>query len=499
MDLKLGEYVSLLEGEKLVIKFINPSDTEKTVRFLTYNSKEVSSGTLFVCKGAAFKKEYLLDALQKGAFAYVSETDYEIAGVPAVIVSDIRRAMPYLARAFYDIPEDAQKRIGVTGTKGKTTTCYLLRKIFRLYSESKGIKEPAFITSVETYDGQKTVPSANTTPEIFEGYRYLRTAYDNGISDVIMEVSSQGLKYDRVSGISFFIGMILNLSPDHISPIEHPDLEDYYSSKLKLFAQSRNVIVNLDSDYSKEMLKAAIAAEGVYTYGTGSGADYRICEIEDQGSHVLFCLEGEGKRIPFDLGMRGVFNIENAVAAIIAGRIRGIPFGIMQEALKDVFIPGRGEEYQTKDNKIHVIVDYAHNALSCGKLLESAKSSWPDRKIISVFGCTGGKALNRREGMGKVISALSDKIYLTTDDPGPEDVQDICTEVTGYLGNCDYTIIYDREEAIKAAFAGTDEEAVLLIMGKGCETAQKVGKTSVPYVSDPVVVSQCIEDYDKNH
>lgn len=491
----LNDYISALKADGQAVECLNIPSAQKEIRSVTYNSKEAGEGTLFVCKGAAFKKEYLQEAVNAGACACVSETDYGLAGVPCVIVKDVRTAMQKIARLFYGAPEKKIRIIAVTGTKGKTTTCYLIRSIFDAWLEEKGEKPAAFLTSVETFDGKDLFPSRNTTPEIFESYGYLDSAIKNGSRYAVMEISSQGLKYGRVAGLKFKAGILLNLSPDHVSPIEHPDLEDYYSSKLMMFAQTENAIINMDSDYADEIIKAGALSGAVYTYGSYGHADYRISEVYEEDGHSFFTLSGEGKEYLFELGMRGTYNIENAAAAVIAGRLSGVPFELMQQVLKSVSIPGRGEEFSTEDGKVAVIVDYAHNELSCRKVIESAKSCWPDRKIITVFGCTGGKALNRRRGMGETISELSDRIYLTADDPGPEKVEDICREVAGYFRDCRYQTVPDREEAIRKAFSQIDGPSVLLLLGKGCETAQKVGKSSVPYPSDSVIAKECIMKY----
>jgi len=497
--MKLGSYISLLQENGLLESSCETVLSGQEVRYISYNSIDVKEGTLFVCKGAAFRPEYLQAAADAGAFAYVSETDHNIPGICALTVRDIRKAMTLIAGAYYDIPEDALSITGVTGTKGKTTTCFYLKQILDAFNESAGEPDAAILTSIEIYDGKQTVPSANTTPEIFEGYSHLRNAYDSGIKDVVMEVSSQGLKYGRVGGMVFNTAVFLNISPDHISPIEHPDEEDYLESKLKIFLQCRNAVINLDSEHSDEALKASVNAEAVYTYSASRGADYMITDVREEGGHVFFTLCGEDREIPFELGMRGAYNAENAAAAIITGRLQGIPFEIMQEALLKASVPGRGELFSTADGKIKAIVDYAHNEVSCRAVISSARNEFPDRKIISVFGCPGGKGLNRRAGMGRSISALSDRIYLTADDPAGENTEDICREIAESISGCPYTVITDREEAIAAAFAEAEEPSVIMLLGKGCETAQKVGKQNVFYRSDAANAAECIRKYDEKH
>ncbi len=497
--MKLGSYLSLLRDQGLVKNAPEELPSGREVRAISYNSRDVKEDTLFVCKGAAFRREYLIAAAEAGAVAYVSETDYQAEGLPALIVNDIRKAMTVIAKAFYAVPEDEMNIIGVTGTKGKTTTCFYLKQILDANNESSGEKPAAILTSIETFDGIQTEPSANTTPEIFEGYAHLKNAYESGIRDAVMEVSSQGLKYGRVDGIVFNTAVFLNISPDHISPIEHPDEEDYLESKLKIFSQCRNAVINLDCDHSDEVIRASVHAEAVYTYSESQRADFMIADLREEGGHVFFTFCGEDREIPFELGMRGAYNAENAAAAIITARLQGIPYEIMQEALRKASVPGRGEMFSTSDGRIKAIVDYAHNEISCRSVILSARNEFPDRKIISVFGCPGGKGLNRREGMGRAISELSDRIYLTADDPAGESVEEICREIAGSIKDCPYRIVPDREEAIAGAFEDTEEPSVIMVLGKGCETAQKVGKQNVFYRSDAVNVEECIQKYNNAH
>ncbi len=493
--LELREIISLLDDCGVLDSCRGLPYGDIRLLSVTCNSKETAEGALFVCKGSAFKKEYLEEAVRKGAAAAVSEKDYDVAGLPLILVTDIRKAMEKLAGAFYPVPEGEMPLIGITGTKGKTSTAYLIRKILDCHAEHTGAGPAAILTSIEMFNGVRSFPSVNTTPEILDGYRFRREAWQNGAGAMVMEVSSQGLKYGRVAGMTFDIGILLNLSPDHISPIEHPDLEDYYGSKMKLFSQSRHAVFPDQGEYSEQMREAAKNAE-IHTFGVSEEADYSITGMEEQDGSTAFRIRTGGETVPFVLGMRGRYNVENAAAAIAACRILGVPLETIKEAVREVSIPGRGEEYSTKDGKIRVIVDYAHNAVSCDHVIRAAKDTWPDRKIVSVFGCPGGKALNRRKGMAEAVSALSDFIILTADDPGPEEVSDICREIAESVKDCEYRIIPDRVEAIRTAFAGIREETVLMLLGKGCETAQKVGGRNVPYASDASVAKQCIEEYD---
>ena len=224
------DYLNTLTKAGLVIDSNLYGHDSDAIQGLTYNSKEATAGTLFVCKGAAFHPQYLADAVFSGATLYVSEQKYELdTKVPYILVSDIRKAMPYLGKLFFNDPSKELNLIGVGGTKGKSTTAYYVKAIVDDYLASIGKKESAVISSIDVYDGVTKVESHITTPENIELLQHFRNAVDSDIDFLEMEVSSQALKYNRVDQITFDAAIFLNISEDHISPIEHPDFEDYLS------------------------------------------------------------------------------------------------------------------------------------------------------------------------------------------------------------------------------------------------------------------------------
>ena len=275
------DYLNTLTDAGLVTDSNLYGHAADSVQGLTYNSKEAASGTLFVCKGAAFRPEYLADAVSHGATLYVSEQKFDLnTEVPYILVSDVRKAMPYLGKLFYNDPSKDLNLIGVGGTKGKSTTAYYVKAIVDDYMASLGKKESAVISSIDVYDGITKVESHITTPENIELMQHFRNAVDSGIDFLEMEVSSQALKYGRVEQIMFDAAIFLNISDDHISPIEHPDFEDYFSSKLKMFAQTKNALINTNSDYFERVAEAAKAAPNVITFGTNEGSDIYGYDIE---------------------------------------------------------------------------------------------------------------------------------------------------------------------------------------------------------------------------
>ncbi len=494
----LGDYLRILQEQGLAAD-AETVDADTPVTGLTYESKKAEKGTLFVCKGAAFKKEYLEEAVSRGAAAYVSEKDYGLA-VPAIIVSDVRAAMPHLARLFYRTWEDDRMNIlGITGTKGKTTVCYYTRRIFDEAAKRAGSSPAAFLTSVETFDGVENINSGITTPEAFELYRHFANAHRSGISNIVCEVSSQALKYGRVSGIPFAAAVVMNISEDHISDIEHPDFEDYLASKLKIYSMCRTALVNMDSDYAKDCLQAASRAERILTFGTEEGVDFRAEDIRTEDGRTAFTLVHQGMRVPFTLKMSGVFNVENALAAIALASLSGIDYDTMKTALAEATVPGRVEEYSTEDGRIKAVVDYAHNGYSFAKMFEMARTLWPKHRLVTVFGCPGSKAVNRRKDLGETAGKYCDFIYLTADDPAKEELADICAEVGGHIEkeNCPYTVVEDRTEAIRRAVLEAEVPTAVLILGKGCETTQIEKNGKVPYASDASVLRDCISAYNK--
>ncbi|MDO4490162.1 MAG: UDP-N-acetylmuramoyl-L-alanyl-D-glutamate--2,6-diaminopimelate ligase [Lachnospiraceae bacterium] len=492
-----NEYKELLMEEAMLTDAWDPSENPAVTQ-LTYESQKVQPGCLFVCKGAAFRQAYLEDALARGAVGYVSEKDYGIPGVPHLLVKDIRKAMPSLAKKFYCAPDEELKIVALTGTKGKTTTAYFIKELLDEALERKGQPESAFLSTVEVYDGKSRQGSSITTPESMELYRHFRNAADSDISLLTMEVSSQALKYDRVLGIPFEIGVFLNISEDHISPVEHPDFEDYFQAKLSLFSRVKTAVINRNADHYERILEAAACAEQVVTFGTELDADVFGYEIRTENGKITFRVRTESFDEKFTLAMHGIFNVENALAAIAVGTVLGFEPAAMKAALERVQVGGRMEEYTSRDGAVHVIVDYAHNGLSFRKIFESSALEYPEAERRVVFGCPGGKAINRRGDMGEAVSESCVKAYLTADDPGPEKVEEICRQIAEHIDGerCSYECIPDRAEAIEKAIAEIRAEgkdsAVLLVLGKGSETAQKIEGKSVPYESDAAVVKRVL-------
>ena len=462
------DYLNTLTKAGLVIDSNLYGHDSDAIQGLTYNSKEATAGTLFVCKGAAFHPQYLADAVFSGATLYVSEQKYELdTKVPYILVSDIRKAMPYLGKLFFNDPSKELNLIGVGGTKGKSTTAYYVKAIVDDYLASIGKKESAVISSIDVYDGVTKVESHITTPENIELLQHFRNAVDSDIDFLEMEVSSQALKYNRVDQITFDVAIFLNISEDHISPIEHPDFEDYFSSKLKMFAQTKHALINTNSDYFERVAESAKNAENVITFGTKPGSDILGYDIKKIDHEIHFRVSCDRFDEDFALTMPGLFNVENALAAIAAAYIFNIPVKFMKSGLYRARSSGRMETYD----------------------------------IISIFGCPGKKAVIRRHDLGTIAGMYSKKVYIVAEDPGAEPVEQISKDIAQYVEaqHCPYEMIEDRGEAIHKAIMTSEGKSILLITGKGNETRQKYGSEYLDCPSDVEYTKKYLAEYDASH
>ena len=495
----IGEFRTELKKAGLLV-----SDTlknwETPVQRLTYDSRNVSEGALFICKGAAFKEDYLRDAVKGGASFYVSETPYD-AGVPGIIVKDVRKAMTVLANLFYGRPWEDIRLAGITGTKGKTTAVYYLKAVLDDYEAERGGKESGITSSIDYFDGFEKVESHNTTPEAVELMRLFRNACIAGLDFFEMEVSSQALKYDRVEGVTYDVGVFMNISTDHISPVEHTDFEDYFASKLKLFDITKTAVINYGSDYFDRIKAEASKCEKTVVFGTDPSCDVYGYDIRKDADGIRFKVRTDSFDEEFMLTMPGLFNVENALAAIAVSKEFGIPVKNMKSGLLNARVAGRMELYTSKDGIINAIVDYAHNRLSFEKLFSSVRKEYPGYRVVAVFGSAGGKAYSRRRDLGEVSAKYMDKIFLTEEDPGKEPPEQTMEDIAKYIRpeGTDFVMIADRITAIRAALDEHDEKTVYLVLGKGAETTEKIGTQYVTYPSDVDLVTEYIEQYDKEH
>lgn len=464
----------------------------EVVSHMTYDSRDIQQGSLFFCKGLSFKQPYLEQAISAGAFFYVSEKVYEVAhsGL-GIIVTDIKKAMAVVGMAFYDYPQNDLKIIAYTGTKGKTTAAYFCKYIM----EGATAQRTALFSTMETVlDGQTATKSLLTTPESLDLYRMMREAVSNGMSHLIMEVSSQAYKTDRVYDLTFDVGVFLNISPDHIGAIEHPDFDDYFYCKRQLLSHSKQLIINKDSDYYEMLAEiSADHTDRVFTYAQGpSEADYTFQPLSSGEFSVNSQADTLGINGTYAINLPGDFNQGNALSAIIATRLVGAEQGVIRDGLSKARVAGRMEKMVTTKGT-SVYVDYAHNFLSLHTLLLFVKNEHPDGKLYVLIGSTGGKGVSRRQDFGRVLSEFADVAILTTDDPGDEQPEAIIADITATLNEqVERRTILDRKEAITYALNTANGEDVVVLAGKGNDLYQSVNGERIPYEGDLKITESLI-------
>lgn len=508
----LSAYAELLAGAGVLVARPGAAVEEGTsVAFATDDSRAVCSGTLFVCKGAAFKREYLLAALAAGAVAYVSEIDYEVdaelgRSVPFLQVNDIRDALGLLADAAYGHPSGRVKVCAFTGTKGKTTSVYYLRAMLAAHAREHGLPAPAFLTGVEYDDGVEHGESLLTTPESFELERRIANAEEAGCEHLVMEASSQAMKYKRTLGVEFAVGAFTNFGEDHISPIEHPTLEDYFQSKLLLFKRCHQAVVNLDTDVAERVLAVVHdepSVERVLTYSVErQDADVAVLAYERVETGIRATVRTPRFTRDFTVPSPAVFNLSNALGALACAEALGIEPEAIERGLAAARVPGRMELYPTQSGQLVGVVDYAHNGMSLETLLLDLRAAYPDRELAVVFGATGGKGVDRRETMGAAAGKLADRIVITEDDPGPEDPAVICEAIAQAVeaqGNHAWQIVLDRSEAIQTAVRETAGSAVIVVTGKGNDPFMLRNGVREPYEPDGAQLERALVAWDTVH
>ena len=500
----LNDYITLLEERGLLAAPVPEGlDRSAPVELVSYDSREVVPGTLFICKGAHFKAEFLTMAQNRGAVAYVSETPYPQSSLPCVQVNAMRRTIAPLADLYFDHPSGKLKIIGLTGTKGKSSTAYYLKYILDEFLAERGRTESGILSSIDTYDGVERFESHITTPDALDLQRHFDHAVRSGLDFLTMEVSSQALKYHRSLCTDFAAACFLNIGYDHISPIEHSDFEDYFSSKLRIFRQGAANCVNLDCDHADRILAAAReTGRPLYTFSQKNReADVYASQVRKRGDGILFQVRTRRYERQFRLTMPGLFNVENALAAIAVCEALGIPQRCIYAGLAKARVPGRMEVFSNAGGDLTVLVDYAHNRMSFEALFRSVREEDPGRQIVTVFGCPGLKALDRRRDLGEISGKYSDLVVLTEEDSGEEDTLSICQEIAAHVEKqgCPYVIELNRGEAIRQAILGCREPALLLITGKGRETRQKRGLEYVEVPSDVEYVRSFLREYDAHH
>lgn len=457
---------------------------------LVYDSRLAKPGCAFVClRGAASDgHKYAAMAVEKGAVAVIAEEPVEVS-VPVVLTQNTRLALAYLSAAFFGDPAGKDiKVIGITGTKGKTTTAFMMRAIL----EAAGHKTGVIGTIGVTY-GDVQLQTANTTPESYQVQKYLREMADAGCEYCVMEVSSIGLKDYRVAGFTFDLGLFTNFSEDHIGGVEHKDMAEYLACKSMLFRMCRTGVINIDDGSWQGIVKDHTCE--LVTYGYSEEADmvaHGDALVTTPGFlGVRFSVTGR-ENYTADVAIPGRFNVYNALCAATACSVLGIPNEAVQAGLKAVKVKGRVEPVPMPGD-FTLLIDYAHNAISMESLLTTLRLYNPKR-LVCMFGAGGNRPKVRRYEMGEASGRLADLSVITADNSRFENVLDIIEDIKigMHRTNGKYITIPDRREAIRWCIENAQPGDIIVLAGKGHEDYQEIEGVKYPF-DERVVIREILE------
>ena len=478
--------------ERLDYEVLQGSDEIEINEFTNDSRKEIGEGSAFVCvKGFVFDgHDYVDDMAKRGASAVIVERDVDAPeGLTVIKVADTRYAMALASAAYFGYPAEQLKVIGITGTKGKTTTTYMVKSILEGVGHKVGL-----IGTIETIIGDEVIPSKNTTPESFTIHQYFRKMVDAGCDCVVMEVASQGLKLHRTAGIPFEIGIFTNLGEDHIGPTEHEDFADYLYCKSLLFRQSKIGIANVDDSHFEELFKNATCT--VETFGFSERADLRAKDVRmvSTPGHLGVAYKATGLMdLDVEIDIPGTFSVYNSLTAIAVCRHFNVPAEKIVAALKVAKVKGRIEMIKVSED-FTLMIDYAHNAMSLESLLTTLRAYNPKR-LVCLFGCGGNRSKSRRFEMGEVSGNLADLTIISSDNPRFEDPQTIIDDIkTGIAKtNGKYVEIIDRKEAIRYAIDEAQEGDVIVLAGKGHEDYQEIEGVKYP-MDERVLIAEVVKE-----
>ena len=466
--MRLNKLLERLEYEVI------QGDDQIEVTTLVNDSRKAEQGSVFVCISGAVSDghKYIPDVAAKGVAAVVVEREAEAPeNVTVIRVQDTRYALALMSAAYFGYPAEKLKVIGITGTKGKTTTTYMIKSILDSVGHKVGL-----IGTIEAIIGEKKIPAANTTPESFTIQQYFAQMVEEGCDCVVMEVSSQGIKMHRTDGLYFNYAIFTNISPDHIGPGEHADFEEYLYYKTRLLNMCGIGLVNKDDEHAPQIIKAANCE--LYTYSEESKeADFVASDIRyvSQPDFVGTEFHISGKYdMEVRLGIPGLFNVVNALAAVSVCSFLGLDQARISHALENIRVNGRMEIVYTSE-RCTVLVDYAHNAVSMESLLSTLRDYKPKR-LVCVFGCGGNRSKDRRYSMGEIGGKMADLSIITADNSRYEKVEDIIADIRGSIEKTGgkFIEIPDRREAIRYSILHAQPGDMVAVIGKGHEDYQEI-------------------------
>ena len=463
-----------------------------------YDSRKMTPGGLFVCIVGTQRDshEFAADVVAKGAATLVIQHDLPaevVAAMPQVTIlktDNTRYAMAMLAAAYFGHPAGEMTMIGVTGTKGKTTTTHMIKAVLEAAGHRVGM-----IGTNGVYYPNHHYDLNNTTPESYDLQRILRQLADAGCDSCVMEVSSQGIMMDRVAGVRYKIGVFTNLYPDHIGPGEHQSFEEYRSWKGQLFRRCEIGVVNADDESTAPLLEGHTCR--VTTYGIDAadadfraGHEYKLLRTKNMLG-VAFHVSGR-EEMDVQVNMPGLFSIYNALATIAVAKELGLPDEAIHQGLSTAVVKGRVELVPVS-HRFTILLDYAHNEAATESLMETLRAYKPTRLVV-VFGCGGNRSKLRRYGMGEVCAKLADFCILTEDNNRFEKVEDIIADIKVGMnkGNPDakYVEIPDRLDALHYAIDNAQDGDMIAVIGKGHEAYRDREGIKTPFLE-----RELIEEY----
>lgn len=468
--------------EKLEYELVSGSE-DMQIENVVYDSRKVTEGSLFICieGGTADGHTFIPDVVKKGAKALIVTKDVSgllpaDADVTVIRVKDSRYALAFVSAAYFGHPAEKLKVIGITGTKGKTTTTYLVKSILEHAGHKVGL-----VGTIEAVIGQEHIPANNTTPESYVLQEYFAKMVEAGCDTVVMEVSSQGLMLHRTQGFVFDYGIFTNIEPDHIGPLEHKDFADYMHCKGLLFRQCRVGIVNCDDAHYQDVIRNHTCK--IETFGFAENADYHAQDLKlISGAGFLgIDFKARGKvNLDIELHAPGRFSVYNALCAIAICNHFGVTADEVKEALLQAHVKGRIELVKVSDD-FTLMIDYAHNAMALESLLTTLREYKPKR-LVCLFGCGGNRSKLRRYEMGEVSGKLADLTVITSDNPRNEEPQAIIDDIKVGISKTDgkYVEIIDRKEAIAYVIRHGQPGDVIVLAGKGHEDYQEIKGKKYP-------------------
>lgn len=486
--MELKEILSGIEGLKA------KGDLNLTIENIENDSRKIKENTLFIAI-RGFETDghnFIQKAIENGASAIMVQQDFELKSVlfppnvTIIVAPDTRYALAMCACNFYGHPSKKFKLIGVTGTKGKTTTTFMIKQVL----EKQGYKV-GLIGTIANYIGEKCLgESERTTPDSLTLQRIFYQMAKEKVDCVVMEVSSQSLKLNRVAGCYFDIALFTNFSEDHISPKEHPNMEDYFQSKLKLFEMCKTGFINID-DLHVAKIKKLLPDNNIKTYGIDNTCDLLAKDITITNSYVDFKVKLGEKNERVKAGIPGRFSVYNSLAAISVALKLGVTPENIKEALLDVKVPGRSELVPNK-KELTIMIDYAHSPESLENILRAVKS-YTRGRVISLFGCGGDRDSGKRPIMGEISGRIADFTIITSDNPRTEEPEKIVKQIEEGMKKTKgkYIVIVDRKEAIKYAIDMANKRDIILLAGKGHEPYQEINGKKYDFDERVIVNELC--------